>query len=71
LLDGFQVHVLVFSRIQREDVMARRLLAVLVPAVLILSPVAEAQVTVRVPDVVGKKMGARSGSFDRPISRLG
>jgi beta-lactam-binding protein with PASTA domain len=38
--------------------MARRLLVVLVPAVLIFAPVAEAQVTVKVPDVVGKKMGA-------------
>jgi hypothetical protein len=38
--------------------MARRLLAVIVPAVLIFAPVAEAQTTVKVPNVVGKKVGA-------------
>ena len=37
--------------------MARRLLAVLVPAVLTFAPVAEAGTTVRIPDVVGDKKG--------------
>jgi beta-lactam-binding protein with PASTA domain len=37
--------------------MARRLLAVIVPAILILAPVAEAQTTVKVPNVVGKRLG--------------
>jgi hypothetical protein len=40
----------------RRKPVARRLLAVIVPAVLALSgPLAEAQTTVRIPDVVGKK----------------
>jgi hypothetical protein len=37
--------------------MARKPLAVIVPAILVFAPVAEAQTTVRVPNVVGKRVG--------------